>query len=407
VHSAATVSADMKASIFAGLFNADNLWPTPKYSCPSGNCTYSAYASLGVCAQCQDMTTALNRDCSAMDLDNYLGCNVTLGNNFTLAGNNASVMHMSFPGEVDNVESFNYLVRPIAVIDSIAAFDTFVVNETTPVVASECALTACVRSYNAVVGGNSANNSGSLFAETIAKTWLDYVVDDNQDTIIPLLADPEHGIYADTNFTIPYATLQGLSLYVEQMLNGYVLTQGEGDYEYETDGAEITTGSIGTTTTGDMMQAIYNGNYADCATPENGNICAMQNLALAMTRAIRNEAWSNHSTAAAMAPGEVLVPKTFVRVTWYWITLPIFIWVLAVVMFLGTVIKTHRAGLWAWGPSPLALIFLGFDQEAQESMQDSGHGLSEKGLEKRADALKVRLRVDGGRVIMAKQAGET
>lgn len=124
-----------------------------------------------------------------------------------------------------------------------------------------------------------------------------------------------------------------------------------------------------------------------------------------MTKAICNEAWSNHSSSA-MAAGEVLVPQTYIHITWYWITLPLFIWVLAVVMFLGTVIKTHRAGLWAWGPNPLALIFLGFDQEAQESMQDSGHGLSEKGLEKRADALKVRLRVEGERVVMAKQGGE-
>jgi hypothetical protein len=49
---------------------------------------------------------------------------------------------------------------------------------------------------------------------------------------------------------------------------------------------------------------------------------------------------------------------------------------------------------------------LDFDQEAQESMQDSGHRLSEKGLEKRVDALKVRLRMEGERVIMTKQGGE-
>jgi hypothetical protein len=97
---------------------------------------------------------------------------------------------------------------------------------------------------------------------------------------------------------------------------------------------------------GDMIQAIYNGNYADCETPDNGKICAMQNLALAMTKAIRNEAWSNHS-ASALAPGKVFLSKTYVHVTWYWIALPLFMWVLAVVMVLGTVYKTHRAGLWA------------------------------------------------------------
>ncbi len=147
------------------------------------------------------------------------------------------------------------------------------------------------------------------------------------------------------------------------------------------------------------MEGIYGANYSSSATPENGNICAMENVATAMTVAVRNSQWGNSSMQ--MAPGQVYVPVTHMHVTWYWMVLPVLIWVLALVMLIGTVVMTRRAGLWAWGLSPLALIFLGFDGTVQAHLEsERGFRLSQKSLEKKAGALQVRLRLDGRHAVM-------
>lgn len=393
VHADQELDVSMKANIYASLFNAASGWNIPRYSCPSGNCTFDPYASLGVCAQCTDLTDKLERNCDNFNnVNQSTWCDAWLPNNFTLKRDdnpkyNLDVMRIGTP-ELAYVEDYQNLLRPIAIVDAITAFGSHLVNKSTPLVASECALTPCVRIYNSTV------TNGRYTEKLIGDPFIGYIVDpETEDSIVPLDVDHDLGIWAE-NYTIPYNTNHGMAFYVTDLLNGNVGTQGDTDYEYESSSAGQ--GQATDTPTADIMQAIFLGNYSGCATPENGNICAMENLAEGMTKAIRDYAGTQNSL---LTEGHVFVPMTFVQANWVWICLPVLIWVLGLVLLVGTAIKTRKAGLWAWGLNPLAVIFLGFDAKARQQMNDD-HGMSEKGLQRKADDLKVRLRVNHREAVM-------
>ncbi|KAF2100126.1 hypothetical protein NA57DRAFT_56054 [Rhizodiscina lignyota] len=408
VHADATVDVSMKANILSSLFNANDDWKVAKYSCPTGNCTWDAYSSLGVCAQCTDLTHRLKRSCA--DFNNVNAstwCDAWLPNGFTLRRqdnpHNLNVMRIGSPTE-PVVEAYQELVlnRPMAIVDSISAFGSHLVNSTTKLVASECALTPCVRIYNTSIGSSSRSTQAALsgaqyYEQTISSPFTGYIVDeDTQDSIVPMSIVPSLGIYSE-NYTIPYNINHGISFYLASILSGNVGTEGDDDYEYQSEEAGIETqnGDL----TADLMQAIFLGNYSTCETPQNGNICAMQNLALGMTKAIRDSSWNLDTAKPVMAKGHVLAPVTYVVVSWVWICLPVLIWLLGLVFLVGTVIETKRAGLFAWGLNPLPVIFLGFDAKARENI-NAEHGMSEKGLTKKAEELKVRLRINHNEAVM-------
>ncbi len=225
----------MKASILASLFNVDNDWSYATYSCPSGNCKYSHYASLGVCSRCVDLTAQLKRHCPvyANDSDVSHGCEVWLPNNSSLNAGTAhkgNVMHMNIPDE-----SILDVKEPVVtVIDSITAFNTFLVQENTTVVASECALTWCVRSYEASIGSASTGMSRIQFEEKAVHTRSDYKFDhERRDTVFPVPVQPDLGIYEGMTFRVPYHIQQGVFSYVSLLLGRSVQAYPSvTDYEY-------------------------------------------------------------------------------------------------------------------------------------------------------------------------------
>ena len=61
-------------------------------------------------------------------------------------------------------------------------------------------------------------------------------------------------------------------------------------------------------------------------------------------------------------------------------------------MLIGTAWKTRRSGVKTWRGSPLALVFLGVGSQKLETVKE--YGWTEEGLVKKADALRVQLRVE-------------
>lgn len=50
----------MVSSVYAGFSNSSSLTPqTPRYTCRTGNCTWAPFASLAICASCQDVSRHL------------------------------------------------------------------------------------------------------------------------------------------------------------------------------------------------------------------------------------------------------------------------------------------------------------------------------------------------------------
>ena len=126
--------------------------------------------------------------------------------------------------------------------------------------------------------------------------------------------------------------------------------------------------------------------------------CAVENMATSMTVALRNGISKmmiiNADPSANQflsATGSTMVAKTYIAVTWYWLLLPIFIWILAVIMFVGTVWKTRQAGVRTWRTSTLAPLFLGLGIGDEQKQKVEQLPMTADGLQKKAEEIKVQL----------------
>jgi hypothetical protein len=106
----------------------------------------------------------------------------------------------------------------------------------------------------------------------------------------------------------------------------------------------------------DMMQLIALSNITSCTTRTAEKLhCAMDNVASAMTKAIRD---SNSSSAPnfTTTTGEAKISTTFVTIHWQWIALPVLVWLLGLITLLGTMWKTRRAGIPIWKNETMPLL---------------------------------------------------
>lgn len=179
----------MKANIWAAIYAADpyGSWSIPSYFCSTGNCTWEGYSSLGVCSRCSDLTSRLTKNCvpkPGIDPPGVTGCDVSLPNGFNLGGvegsrYNLMAMNTSFQPLV-----YTNYTSPIAVVQSITAYDTFFVNSTTPINASECALVPCVLKYTNSTAYSSpvfkgVGYNGIFFLEYADTIWDSYNFDND------------------------------------------------------------------------------------------------------------------------------------------------------------------------------------------------------------------------------------
>lgn len=149
-----------------------------------------------------------------------------------------------------------------------------------------------------------------------------------------------------------------------------------------------------TGTSMDLLQAIYFNNFTNCANPEDKVSCAVMNMGRAMTKTFRDAPYiASGVQAAHMATGKTLVPVTYIKVTWYWILLPVFIWILSVTTLLGTAWKSRRARVRTWRNNPQAMVFLQLGADEHKQVKDMGMGMGDVGLSKKAEQLTVKLDV--------------
>ena len=97
---------------------------------------------------------------------------------------------------------------------------------------------------------------------------------------------------------------------------------------------------------------------------------------------------------------------TFVRVEWYWITLPVAVWGIGIVVWLGVVVQSRRLRIPVWRENVLPLLFLYRDGNDRLGME-AGEGGVVGGKDSNANwvyreaagRVNVRLRGDGDRVL--------
>lgn len=188
-----------------------------------------------------------------------------------------------------------------------------------------------------------------VYEEKVLDTWL--ATSEGSSKISPPWG-PEKGMRPGQSFGILNPAYYSLGQYLEySFLSGRVYT------DYERIIFENTPNS-------DLLEAVFYGtsNSTKCDASKDSVICAMNNVADAITKTFRDvRVRVNGAEAADTAIGLTMVPTTYVRVDFRWITLPLFVWFCGAVAWIGTVWKAKRLGtpLWRANPLPLLLVWGG------------------------------------------------
>ncbi|RFU34989.1 hypothetical protein B7463_g1356, partial [Scytalidium lignicola] len=352
------VGLEMKAALYGGIFQSAT--PYPSFKCSSGSCTWPLYSSLAICSLCTDLTPQLTLRCDPRST----WCNVTLpyDNVPMLEGGRAQLMHVD-----TTIPSLSYnFTHPLAKILGIAGgFMDYKLRNDSKLLATECVLVPCVNTYR------SAVNAG-VYSEEIVSSWTNYTEDPQViERANITLQPPETFPDGSKQYNLELLTFWSMHSYLIDFLSGNM--------------------------TGYTGKLIHDSDAAQAFWEAESFAGPLQNLALGMTKVIRDTRFSNGPEKSS---GIVWINEIYVTVRWLWLSLPVLLLFLAVVEFVGALVKTREvAGLGMWRTSLLALLLHGLSKDTLDTARDAtsstmegetGHGNSQTGLFDVADSLFFR-----------------
>jgi hypothetical protein len=383
----------------------DNFDRTP--SCPTGNCTWPSFRSLGWCSKCQDVTEQVQSNCSysydASKLnqsEHYFGsCNLHLDQGYStdltweVAPSDGGSFGLQVTTEVlwlvddgnstttatSNNPTFFGIESPQAVLGHVLMdFDDDLHPENGFHVANatQCVLSYCVRDYDISV------ESGVLSVSTSPPDYGGaYSTVYNDQSMACWTVDPDSKSemeYSNVSTTLSFATQEQTITYYNLVDSQHftfcspmalTLAQGLG-LALGGYGA-----SIGATIAGSRQFGVafsepgvqeidYFGTTADAAndvftylSTTGGLLSVMPRLADSLTSLAL--ALPNRTTPIS---GSIFNPEVFVDVRWEWLSLPIFLCVSGGIFLAVTASVTRVTGVGLWKGSSLAYLYHGLEK---------------------------------------------
>ena len=401
----------MKAAIYGGVFNS-SLPVTP--TCGTGNCTFPIYRTVGVCSNCQDISSTLNVSCSNQTKEGQAssGCTWKVPDrlaqcslNLTSPSQNTPLLAMC-PGQNGNSSvtpqaSFSGL-GPASWSLSNTNIITFTQSleynqvhnfefngSSVDVMALQCTLDPCVRTYATNVTNNERLELllstdpmaavSELPGQTFTATPMPCLINGRSYTAVDFLERnstnliPTQGLlpnnqtaYLPVDCFFTYADAEGVQDYLNTFMVGNVST---GESGQEIDNTE-------------WLGLVYN---SASATFDTVN-ATWATIAESMTTRIRQAGYPANSVRVQ---GITWVEETCVVVDWVWLAYPAILCGLNVIFLLATIVNSAmKHSQSSWKASPLALLFHGLDQDVKARQ---GNLDDLKDMEVLAKALKVRL----------------
>ncbi|KAM7211321.1 Protein of unknown function (DUF3176) domain containing protein [Rhypophila decipiens] len=370
----------------------------PDYVCPTGNCTWPPAATQAFCSRCTDLTSQIVLDCKERD---HKGVSIQTclakipSSGCSLLSNSLWDADESFLNITQlDPETLRYhaiqrvsgaMVGPSDIID-ITPSKAFVY--TRPFVtkaeytATECWLRPCVRSFEAsVING--------IYKETVLRTFMP---DLKQWWGMPIQPKGEaaDGIYAIRNRVnltmfsmLPGSDIAG-TVEIEsynRLFSSFVgsVETADGHNALSFRGSEpgSTEYSERRTVASSMLKMILNNTFSasDCGSPNDDTFaCVVDALAQALTKTLRNSGMREHRKSAVSeedaVKGTVYTTATFVRAQWYWIGLPVAVWLLGMFTSVVIVLRSRAMKLPTWKDDLLPLVFL-YNRERLEGRRNS------------------------------------
>ncbi|PWY88170.1 hypothetical protein BO70DRAFT_377746 [Aspergillus heteromorphus CBS 117.55] len=326
-------------AIYTGLFqsegpNSDSVAIT----CPTGNCTFAPYQSLGFCSRCANITSDLTLAPSSTDstTETY-SYNLTNGLSFTTSYSSMYLMNAT-----TDLDLIQLTTDGLPVILNFTAISAAGYGVPPQVSATECALYFCTKTYEASVQRGSFNETLTSTATTTNSS--------STDVTSNIFLTPQTCYTNGTQTSNTSACTYDVSWLSQLAMSNSIspLLQGTGSLFV----------SNRPSWSSDTIEAAYGtyGNYTDLNT-------MFDSLASSLTMHARS------SVCAASITGTTWTVESFVHVQWPWLTLPVVLLVLTLVFLVTTVIRTRNQFIWK--SSPLALLFSDLAVEAPHAFERS------------------------------------
>lgn len=399
------------------------------FSCPTNNCTWPTYETLGVCHACEDVSELLSWACLDTELDwlssldgsgpsgteaefptgracgwfiNATSENPVLMSGYaTLPDEEATqevLLTRTLPlttlqklplygdGSI-NFKNYRNTMLDALIVSAANGRNSIFLNETP--IALECVLTWCVKTIksNYALGRYEENVTRTFInttdgpypwtsepyeEEDLKTVTIDYLAEINLDVSeYPL--DPDAAPRTTSNYGVTAATAFETNMIFDVAFPSFTTiknTSSSNVYRY----------GIGTQGPGLTRYMHKNPWLAPNDIPNH-----MNRFAKALTDAMR--AAPNHKTLEGKAYNE----ETYVGVRWEWITLPAGLLLFTMVFLLTTIVRSsrNRDNVGVWKTSAVATLLYGFPDDMQHKIAVN----STSGGTPRSEAKEMKVRL--------------
>jgi hypothetical protein len=341
------VPLSTNGAIYSGLFqtqapNGNDILA----SCPTGNCTFPRYQSLGFCSKCANITDSLHLTKTPLGttLSTYK-YRLPNGLSFTTAENMMYMMNATYGLDLLKIKTEGL---PLILNFTAITSPGYGVPPEVQISATECALYFCVNTYEArITEGVFSETRTAIATSSNTSTLWTYIEEDFAIT-------PDTCYFNGTRYEKPYKnpkdciyTVNWLSrLAMQNSLSP--LLKGKGTLFM----------SNRPSWTPSTAHAIYGteGNLTDMST-------MFESMASSLTLNARSKVCS------ASVNGTTWTVQSFVHVRWNWLILPGALVVLSLVFLVVTVVHTRNQ--YIWKSSPLALLFSDLTVESSGPLKAS------------------------------------
>lgn len=350
----------MRFMVDSALLDQSDDWVVPPHNCPTGECDWEGYWTMAACTRCADITDRLERVCTPYkpatgNSSASGGCDVFLPNGLSTfnapeislsqgwdPARNIMVMNTTLEPLVYNNFSDNFVTVQIIMgfdpdqllQDNEHLLTPYVITESSPLVARECAIVPCVQNQTFFL--TSKPESAVLFPEMkILQEWDTYTIGSDLGTgSISATVDfplPDAEFAVDGQRTVTNVPTFGGHWYqdirdwLREYLTGVTYTQFDtikAFWEFDT---EVHEDSVPTQYHPPLTAILENSHMnrwgeAYCLRDDNNTRpdveCAMHKLAAGITNAIRTHAWQVLPADRKAAIGKSFEPVQICHAQW-------------------------------------------------------------------------------------------
>ncbi len=331
--------------------------------CPTGNCTYPVFTSLGVCSSCVDMGSKTTQHCVGDQCTITLHLDLEDLQNLTISG------YASHDGI--NIQMGTSDTSPKYVEHGASSIiDSYILRYIADgsALASECLMYWCVRAYNASVNAN-------VLEEDIVAAWYGR---DSMDSETGIVFSPPKDQWAALNLTKPtnFTVDDDTSGMVEEFL-----------YTALTGTAYIN----GTSTSQDWVITEFFANLFPAPAASQNMTFMFEAIATAMSNGYRQACPANIS-----AHGTMFDIHTILEVQWVYLVYPAAIIALTLLFTVLVIWESRKDAAIVWKDKVLPFVYHGLTPDVDDTvLKECGDDVD--AMERHAKKMKVKLqRVEGG-----------